>query len=41
MHGYLRRRLESELADDLLAETFAQAFRGRRRYVAEHDTGSA
>jgi RNA polymerase sigma factor (sigma-70 family) len=38
VHGYLRRRLGSEVADDLLAETFAQAFRGRVRYVAQHDT---
>jgi RNA polymerase sigma factor (sigma-70 family) len=38
VHGYLRRRLGSEVADDLLAETFAQAFRGRGRYVGRHDT---
>jgi RNA polymerase sigma-70 factor (ECF subfamily) len=30
--GFLRRRLERSLADDLAAETFLQAFDGRGRY---------
>jgi RNA polymerase sigma factor (sigma-70 family) len=32
IHGYLRRRVGSALADDLAASTFAEAFSARRRY---------
>jgi RNA polymerase sigma-70 factor (ECF subfamily) len=32
IHGYLRRRLGADLADDLAAETFARAFRRRASY---------
>ena len=32
MHRYLRRRVGSDLAQDLAAETFTQAFRARRRF---------
>jgi RNA polymerase sigma factor (sigma-70 family) len=32
VHGYLRRRLGDELAAELAAETFLQAFRSRRRF---------
>lgn len=32
IHRYVARRLGREVADDLLAETFAAAFRHRRRY---------
>jgi RNA polymerase sigma factor (sigma-70 family) len=35
IHRYLRRRVGTELADDLAAETFTQAFAGRRHYRAE------
>jgi RNA polymerase sigma factor (sigma-70 family) len=35
IHRYLRRRVGSELADDLAAETFTQAFARRRHYRAE------
>jgi RNA polymerase sigma factor (sigma-70 family) len=38
VHGFLRRRVGPELADDWLGETFAQAFRARGRYVPRHDT---
>jgi RNA polymerase sigma factor (sigma-70 family) len=32
IHGYLRRRVGSALADDLAASTFTEAFSARRRY---------
>jgi RNA polymerase sigma factor (sigma-70 family) len=32
IHGYLRRRVGKEIADELAAETFAQAFEHRKRY---------
>lgn len=35
IHGYLRRRLGPELADELAAETFIRAFQDRRRYDPE------
>lgn len=34
IHRYLARRVGSSLADDLMAETFLTAFRGRERYDA-------
>jgi RNA polymerase sigma factor (sigma-70 family) len=34
IHRYLRRRVGAELADDLAAETFTQAFARRRHYQA-------
>src|SRR5574341_1801060 len=36
IHRYLRRRVGPELADDLAAETFTQAFARRRHYQSEH-----
>jgi RNA polymerase sigma factor (sigma-70 family) len=33
VHRYLRRRLGDELAGELAAETFVQAFRSRRRFA--------
>ena len=36
IHRFLRRRVGPELADDLAAETFTQAFARRRHYRAEH-----
>jgi RNA polymerase sigma-70 factor (ECF subfamily) len=38
IHRYLRRRVGSELAQELAAETFLQAFRGRRRFSAGADS---
>jgi RNA polymerase sigma factor (sigma-70 family) len=38
IHRYLRRRVGSELAQELAAETFLQAFRGRRRFSARADS---
>jgi RNA polymerase sigma-70 factor, ECF subfamily len=35
LYRYLRRRLGDELAGELAAETFLQAFRSRRRFVGE------
>jgi RNA polymerase sigma-70 factor (ECF subfamily) len=35
MHRYLRRRLGDELAAELAAETFLQAFRSRRRFIGD------
>jgi RNA polymerase sigma factor (sigma-70 family) len=32
IHGYLRRRVGTSIADDLAAEIFAQAFEHRKRY---------
>lgn len=32
VYGYLARRVGPELGRDLAAETFAQAFAGRRRF---------
>jgi RNA polymerase sigma-70 factor (ECF subfamily) len=34
IHRYLAYRVGSDLADDLAAETFLQAFRGRRSFVS-------
>ena len=34
IYGYLARRVGPDLARDLAAETFTQAYRGRRRYDA-------
>ena len=39
IHGYLHRRVGRQLADDLAAETFAVAFRGRDRYDGSPDAG--
>jgi RNA polymerase sigma factor (sigma-70 family) len=36
--GYLRRRLGDELAEDLTAEVFVRAFRGRAGYGVQHET---
>jgi RNA polymerase sigma factor (sigma-70 family) len=36
--GYLARRVGSELAEDLTAEVFVRAFRGRSAFRAEHET---
>jgi RNA polymerase sigma factor (sigma-70 family) len=36
--GYLRRRVGEELAEDLTAEVFVRAFRGRAKYSAQHDS---
>jgi RNA polymerase sigma factor (sigma-70 family) len=38
IHRYLRRRVGSELAQELAAETFLRAFRGRRRFAAGADS---
>ena len=38
VHRYLRRRLGTELADELLSETFVQALRARSRYRPAHPT---
>ncbi|MDW5596172.1 RNA polymerase sigma factor [Conexibacter stalactiti] len=38
VHGYLRRRVGRDLADELAAETFTRAFAHRRRFVASHDS---
>jgi RNA polymerase sigma factor (sigma-70 family) len=38
VHGYLRRRIGGENADDLTAEVFMRAFRGRARYGVQHET---
>lgn len=38
VHGYLRRRIGDESAEDLTAEAFVRAFRGRARYGVQHDT---
>jgi RNA polymerase sigma-70 factor (ECF subfamily) len=35
VHRYLRRRLGDELATELAAETFLQAFRSRRRFTGD------
>jgi len=32
IHGYLRRRLDAPIAEELAAETFARALRGLKRY---------
>jgi RNA polymerase sigma-70 factor (ECF subfamily) len=37
VHNYLRRRVGDSLADDLAAEVFARAFRGRSTYRAVTD----
>ena len=36
--SYLARRVGVQLAEDLAAEVFVRAFRGRRSYRAQHDT---
>jgi RNA polymerase sigma factor (sigma-70 family) len=36
VHGYIARRLGRDAADDLMAETFLVAFRGRGRYDPAH-----
>jgi RNA polymerase sigma-70 factor, ECF subfamily len=36
LHRYLRRRVGKDLADELAAETFVQAFAGRYRYDGTH-----
>jgi RNA polymerase sigma-70 factor (ECF subfamily) len=36
--GYLARRVGSELAEDLTAEVFVRAFRGRSTFRADHET---
>jgi RNA polymerase sigma factor (sigma-70 family) len=36
--GYLARRVGSELAEDLTAEVFTRAFRGRHAFRPEHET---
>ncbi len=36
--GYLARRVGSELAEDLTAEVFVRAFRGRATFRAAHET---
>jgi RNA polymerase sigma-70 factor, ECF subfamily len=38
IHGYLRRRLGPELAQELAAETFLHAFEGRGRFAAGSDS---
>jgi len=38
VHRYLRRRVGDDAAQDLTAETFVRAFRGRARYGVQHDT---
>jgi RNA polymerase sigma-70 factor (ECF subfamily) len=38
VHAYLRRRVGDEIAEDLTAEAFVRAFRGRTRYRAQHET---
>jgi RNA polymerase sigma-70 factor (ECF subfamily) len=37
IHRYLARRVGTQLADDLAAEVFAEAFRIRSRYRPDHD----
>jgi RNA polymerase sigma-70 factor (ECF subfamily) len=37
IHRYLHRRVGKELADDLAAETFAQAFQARHRFDARYE----
>lgn len=36
--GYLARRVGPQLAEDLTAEVFTRAFRGRHAFRAEHET---
>lgn len=38
VHGYLRRRVGDGPAEDLCAEVFARAFRGRSRYDPRYET---
>lgn len=37
IHGYLRRRLDAAIAEELAAETFARALHGVARYEAGRD----
>jgi len=41
VHNYLRRRVGDGLADDLAAEAFARAFRGRSGYRPFTEIGRA
>jgi RNA polymerase sigma factor (sigma-70 family) len=38
VHAFLQRRVGSEAAEDLAAEAFVRAFRGRAKYGVQHDT---
>jgi RNA polymerase sigma-70 factor (ECF subfamily) len=38
VHSYLRRRLGDPVAEDVCADVFVRAFRGRARYDVRHDT---
>lgn len=38
VYTYLRRRLGNDAAEDMTAEVFVRAFRGRSRYEARHST---
>jgi RNA polymerase sigma factor (sigma-70 family) len=38
VHNYLRRRLGTDAADDLAAETFVRAFRARARYRPQSES---
>lgn len=38
VHGYLRRRVGTDLADELAAEVFTRAFAHRHRFVASHES---
>jgi RNA polymerase sigma-70 factor (ECF subfamily) len=38
VHDYLRRRVGDGAAEDLAAEVFVRAFRGRSRYGVQYDT---
>ncbi|HEX2315308.1 MAG TPA: RNA polymerase sigma factor [Thermomonospora sp.] len=40
LHAYVRRRLGAPLADDVVSETFATAFRRRDRFDASGDFGA-
>ncbi|MEW2353136.1 RNA polymerase sigma factor [Spirillospora sp. NPDC029432] len=40
LHAYIRRRLGPGLADDLVAETFATAFRRRERFDGRAEVGA-
>jgi RNA polymerase sigma factor (sigma-70 family) len=38
--GYVRKRVGPEMAEEVTAETFAQAFGGRERYVPVHESAA-